>query len=60
MLLCNIGFSKIKNGATINPGSKIAPKKTVGENSIIGLNSSVIRNIEPNCTAYGNPAKKIF
>jgi sugar O-acyltransferase (sialic acid O-acetyltransferase NeuD family) len=54
------GFSKIKNGATINPGSKIAPKKTVGENSIIGINSSVIRNIDPNCTAYGNPAKKIF
>jgi sugar O-acyltransferase (sialic acid O-acetyltransferase NeuD family) len=54
------GFSKIEDGVTVNPGAKIAPKRTVGENSIIGLNSSVIRDIKPNCTAYGNPAKAIF
>ena len=54
------GFSLIKEGATINPSSNIAPKKSVGENSIIGLNSSVIKDIKPNSTAYGNPAKEIF
>jgi sugar O-acyltransferase (sialic acid O-acetyltransferase NeuD family) len=54
------GYSEIEDGATINPGAMIAPKKKVGQNTIIGLNSSVVRDIESNCTAYGNPAKKIF
>jgi sugar O-acyltransferase (sialic acid O-acetyltransferase NeuD family) len=54
------GFSIIESGATINPSSNIAPGKRVGENSIVGLNSAVIKDIKPNCTAYGNPAKEIF
>ena len=34
-----VGYSKIDDAATINPGAMIAPKKRVGENTIIGLNS---------------------
>jgi sugar O-acyltransferase (sialic acid O-acetyltransferase NeuD family) len=54
------GYSKIEECVTINPGVMVAPKKKVGENSTVGLNSSVIKDIKPNCTAYGNPAKEIF
>jgi sugar O-acyltransferase (sialic acid O-acetyltransferase NeuD family) len=54
------GYSRIEEGVTVNPGAMVAPKKKVGENSTIGLNSAVIKDIKPNCTAYGNPAKEIF
>lgn len=54
------GYSKIGESVTINPGAMVAPKKRVGENSTVGLNSAVLRDIKPNCTAYGNPAKEIF
>jgi len=54
------GYSKIEEGVTIHPGGMVAPKKKVGENSTVGLNSSVVKDIKPNCTAYGNPAKEIF
>jgi len=54
------GFSKLEDGVTINPGSMILPKKVIGENSTIGINSSVIGNIKPNKTVYGNPAIEII
>jgi sugar O-acyltransferase (sialic acid O-acetyltransferase NeuD family) len=54
------GFVKIEEEVTINPGATVAPKKTVAENTVVGINSSVLKNTKPNCTVYGNPAKEIF
>lgn len=54
------GFSELKEGVTINPNASIAPKKIIAKNTIVGLNSAVIKNTHPNTTVYGNPAKEIF
>ena len=54
------GFSQVKEESTVNPGACIAPKKIVNENSIVGINSSVLKHTKPNTTVYGNPAKEIF
>ena len=54
------GFSKLEDEVTINPGSMILPKKVIGENSVVGINSSVIGNIKPNRSVYGNPAIEII
>jgi sugar O-acyltransferase (sialic acid O-acetyltransferase NeuD family) len=54
------GFSKVKNSVTVNPGSMIVPKKIIGENCTIGINSSVIGNIKAFKTVYGNPASEII
>lgn len=54
------GFSQIEEGTTMNPGSGVAPQGIVRENTIVGINSTVLKSTESNCTVYGNPAKKIF
>lgn len=54
------GFVELKDSVTVNPNASIAPKKTVAEHTIVGLNSAVIKNTKPNCTVYGNPAREIF
>lgn len=49
----------IEDNVIIFSGAKILGKITIGENSIIGANSVVIENVEPNCIYAGVPAKKI-
>lgn len=47
----------IKNNVWIGENVAILPGVTVGENSIIGANSVVTKNIPDNCIAIGNPAR---
>jgi len=54
------GFAKVEEGVTMNPCSGVAPKGSISENVIVGINSVVLKNTKPNCTVYGNPAKPIF
>lgn len=54
------GFSSVEEGVTMNPCSGVAPKGNISENTIVGINSTVLKNTKPNCTVYGNPAKEIF
>lgn len=49
----------IKNNVWIGELVSILPGVTIGENSIIGANSVVTKNIPANCIAVGNPAKVI-
>lgn len=53
------GFSKAGKCSVLHPGSKILPHKLVGENSIVGAGSVVIRNVKFGITVLGIPAKKI-
>lgn len=43
----------------IGTGCNIIQWKTIGENTIVGAGSVVIKDIPANCTAVGNPAKPI-
>lgn len=49
----------IKQNAWIGEGVAVLPGVTIGENSIIGANSVVTKDIPDNCIAAGNPAKII-
>ncbi len=49
----------IKNGAVIGAGAKVLGNITVGENSKIGANSVVVKDVPDNATAVGIPARVI-
>ena len=53
------GFAILSDGVTVHPNSVILPGKKVGENSIVGAGSIVIRNVPPHITVFGNPAKRL-
>jgi len=49
----------IKRGVVIGAGAKILGNITIGENSKVGANSVVVRNVPDNSTAIGIPAHVI-
>ena len=49
----------IKKGAVLGAGAKILGNITIGENSKVGANSVVVRNVPENSTAIGIPAHVI-
>lgn len=54
------GFSEVKEGVTVHTGAVILPHKCIHNNSIIGAQSVVMKNIPEGITVHGNPAKKII
>lgn len=53
---CNLnGNVKIEDGAFLGTGVTVIPGKSVGQNSLIGAGSLVLKNIPPQVTAFGNP-----
>lgn len=54
------GFAKIGNDVTLHTGAIIHPHKKVAEKAVVGASAVVIRNVAPNTTVYGNPAKKLI
>lgn len=53
------GYSVIGEGVLINPGAKIVPHKKIGNWATVGAGSLVLRNVKPNTTVFGEPAKEI-
>lgn len=49
----------IENGVVIGAGAKVLGDITIGTNAKIGANSVVIRDVPPECTAVGIPARVI-
>ena len=47
----------IKSGAVIGAGAKVLGNITIGENSKVGANSVVVKNVPSDCTAVGIPAR---
>lgn len=60
-----IGFSEERkapifgNGVVIRPGARIFGGITIGDNSIVGANCVVLKDVPPNCTVVGVPARII-
>ena len=46
----------IGDNVTIAPGAKIFGNIAIGDNSIVGANAVVLKNVPPNCTVVGVPA----
>ena len=49
----------LKNKVVVGAGAKILGNIVIGENSKIGANSVVVKNVPPNSTAIGIPARII-
>jgi acetyltransferase-like isoleucine patch superfamily enzyme len=49
----------IKKGASIGANATILPGVVIGENAMIGAGTVVLKDIPPNTTWVGNPARKI-
>ncbi len=53
------GFSQLGNYVTLHTRSTIMPHLKIGDNSIVGAGSVVLKNVKQNTTVFGVPAKKI-
>ncbi len=53
------GFTHIADGVTIHPHCSILPRKRIGERSVVGVGSIVLRSVKRDTTVFGNPAKVI-
>lgn len=49
----------VRKGASIGAGSTILPGITIGENSMIGAGSVVTKDVKPDTTVVGSPAKEL-
>jgi acetyltransferase-like isoleucine patch superfamily enzyme len=47
----------VKRGASIGSGATLLGGITVGENAVVGAGSLVTKDVPPNTTVVGNPAK---
>jgi serine O-acetyltransferase len=47
----------VKKGAIISCGAKVLGNITIGENSVVGASSVVLKDVPPNSTAVGIPAR---
>ncbi|MDA9328749.1 acetyltransferase [Flavobacteriales bacterium] len=54
------GNVTIGENVYIGSGSRIKNGITIGKGALIGMGSNVIRNVEPNQTVVGNPAKELI
>lgn len=51
------GGCQIGKGVTIGMGSNIIENVKIGDNAVIGAGSLVLKDVPPNVTVYGSPAK---
>ena len=54
-----MGTTELEDNVWLAPNSVILNKKKVGEGSFVGTFTFVNRNLKPNSTVFGIPAKKI-
>lgn len=54
------GYVRVGSCTTINPSANVVPKKQIGSNVSIGINSSVLGKVDNDQSVYGNPAKRIL
>ncbi len=58
---CSIaGGSVLGKGVTVGTSASTYPGIHIGDNATVGMNSAVIRNVKPNATVMGVPAKSIL
>lgn len=53
------GFSTLGSCAIIGTGSQVLECRTIGAGTIVGAGSVVVKDLPPDCTAVGAPAKAI-
>lgn len=57
---CAIGGAvHLGTGAVVYPGAVIVPRRTIGENAVVGAGSTVVLNVRPGVTVFGSPAREV-
>ena len=57
---CAIGGAiHLGAGAVVYPGAVIVPRRTIGENAVVGAGSTVVLNVRPGVTVFGSPAREV-
>lgn len=51
------GYAKIESGAKIKLGVTVRNRKRIGEYALVGLGSSVVKDVAADTVVFGNPAK---
>jgi serine O-acetyltransferase len=51
------GAPVLEDNVVVNAGAKIIGNVTIGTNSVVGANAVVVKNVPPNCTVVGVPAR---
>lgn len=54
------GFATLKRGCFIGAGATVLKTRTVGAGSIVGAGAVVTRDVPPETTVVGNPAKELI
>jgi sugar O-acyltransferase (sialic acid O-acetyltransferase NeuD family) len=54
------GNVSIGTCAEIGTGTNIIQNRKIGENAIVGIGSVVVRDVPPDCTVFGVPAKPLI
>lgn len=52
------GYCDIRDGVKIKLGCTIRNRKTIGQNALIGMGSTVVKDVLENQIVFGNPAKE--
>lgn len=53
------GFSRLGNYVTLHTRSTIMPHVKIGDNSVVGVGSVVLKDVKDNTTVFGIPAKSL-
>jgi sugar O-acyltransferase (sialic acid O-acetyltransferase NeuD family) len=54
-----MGFCRLESRTYLGVGAKLIPGVTIGRDAIIGAGATVIKDVEPESTHVGNPARRI-
>ncbi len=54
------GGARIGNDVVIHPHATVLPGIAIGDGAVIGAGSVVVKDVPPNVTVAGNPARTIF
>lgn len=50
----------VGNDVQIHPHSTILPGRKIGDRAVVGAGSVVVKDVPPDTTVFGNPAKVVF
>lgn len=57
---CSVGGGvRVGDGAVVYPGAVVVPRRMIGEDAVVGAGSTVVLNVKPGETVFGNPARPV-